>query len=120
MTATTPIWNRAETQTKILTVVEDNALANLGDAAAIEYQVKAAPDAADAPLISLAIGTGITLRTQAGATKGQADIVVPSAAVDALAPGIYYEEVCVVWDDGRRTYPIPARKILVRGVVNRP
>jgi hypothetical protein len=120
MTANTPTWNRSETKTKVLTVVEDGALGNLTLATDIEYQLKTAPEVADPPLISLSVGFGITLRTQAGETLGQADILIPSAAVDALAPGTYYEEVCVIWADGRRTYPIPARKVIVKGVVNRP
>lgn len=116
----TPVWNRSETQEKVLTVVEDGVLMDLNHALAIEYQVKTAPETADPPLIGLAIGYGVTLRAQAGDTLGQADIVVPSAAVDSLPPGYYYEEVAVDWDDSRRTYPVPARRILVRGVVNRP
>lgn len=118
----TPIWYRSETQELVLTYVEDGALLNLSTATSIEFQVKAAPDTADPPLISLAIGSGITLRPQTGDTLGQADIVVTSAQVDALAPGTYYYEVAVVWPapNARRKYPVPPTKFILRGVVNRP
>lgn len=116
----TPVWYRSETQRKVLTVVRDGELRNLNEASAIEYQIKSAPGAADPPLVAIAIGTGITLRAQTGATLGQADILVTSAQVDSLAPGTYYEEVAVAWTDGDRTYPVPPRKFILSAVVNRP
>lgn len=117
----TPVWYRGETREMVFSYVEDGYATSLTTATAVEYQVKAAPGDADPPLISLGLGSGVTLRTQSGATLGQVDIVVPSADTDALAPGVYYEEVVVVFPGTppRRKVPVQ-RKIIMSGVVNRP
>jgi hypothetical protein len=124
MSCSTPqIWLRGETRELVLTVFgADNELRDLGAALAIEYQVKAAPGAPDPALISLAIGSGITLRAQSGATLGQADIAVSSAATDALTPGTYYEEAVLVLPGTPpvRKYILGPRKLFLDDVVNRP
>lgn len=116
-------WLRGETQELVLTVFDALGEArDLSTATAIEYQVKALAGAPDPPLIALALGSGITLRPQADATLGQADVVVSSALTDALAPGTYYEEAVLVLPGTPpiRKYVIGPRKFFVSDVVNRP
>lgn len=124
MSCSTPqIWLRGETRELVLTVFDlHNELRDLTSATAIEYQVKTAPGAPDPALVSLALGSGITLRTQSGVTLGQADIAVSSAATDALAPGTYYEEAVLVLPGTPplRKYVLGPRKFFVNDVVNRP
>lgn len=117
---TTETWYRGETIDKVLTVATDGELRDLSVATGIELQVKSAPDADDPPLISLAIGYGITLRAQSGATLGQADVTISSAQVDALAPGVYYYDVAVDFPGPERKYVVKPTKVIVKGVVNRP
>lgn len=112
-------WLRGETRSLVLTVTVDGEPQDLTAATAIEYQLKASVGDPDPALISLSIGAGITLREQAGANLGVADIVVSSALADTLAPGTYAEEVVTVFPGDVRRYLVGPRLVKVLGVVNR-
>lgn len=118
---TTETWYRGETIQKLLTVATDGELRDL-TSAGLELEVKALPGNADPALISLAIGSGIELRSQSGATLGQADITITSAQVDGLAPGVYWYDVVAILPGtpAIRKYVVPPTKVIVAAVVNRP
>lgn len=122
MNCTPPqIWLRGETRELVLTVFDlDNEPRDLTSALSIEYRVKTAPGAPDPALISLALGSGITLRTQSGTTLGQADIEISSAATGALTPGAYYEEVALTLPGtpAVRKYVLGPRKFFVDATLN--
>ena len=112
-------WYRGETRSLVLTVTVDGSAVDLSGVTEIEYQLKAAAGDPDPALISLSIGDGIVLRAQSGATLGQADITISSTMADALAPGVYVEEVVAVFPGDIRKYVIPPRNVDVVPVVNR-
>jgi uncharacterized protein YfaS (alpha-2-macroglobulin family) len=87
------VW-RGDTLDLVLSVTDDaDEPVNL-TGATIVLTVKPNPGDADATF-QLAVGTGITLRAQAGDTLGQADIAITSAHSNK-APGLYYLDVVVV------------------------
>jgi len=45
--------------------------------------------AGDTPLVTLTVGSGITLLTQSGGTLGQADFFISGSATNALDAGVY-------------------------------
>jgi hypothetical protein len=118
----TQTWYRGESRELVLTISVDGEAVDLSSALAIEYQLKEAPGAADPPLIALALGTGISLRPQSGATLGQADVAIPYTATDVLTARTYYEEVAAMFPGTPpiRRYVVPPRKVFVLDVVNRP
>jgi hypothetical protein len=118
----TPIWYRGETREYVITVTSDGEEQDLTAATAIEMQLKATPGAADPPLASLSLGSGITLRAQSGTTLGQADIVIPyNWLTGAGTPaGTYYFDVAVIFPGPIRRYVIKPTKVIVRDVVNQP
>lgn len=84
----------------------------------LECQVKPSLGAADPPTIALAVGTGIVLLAQTGATLGQADITFTSVQTD-IADGLYWLDVVTV-SGGVRTHVIRPRAFVVGAVVNAP
>jgi len=96
-------------------------------ATAIELQVKVSEGDADPALISLAIGTGITKRTQTGDDIGVADAVIPSTATlpaNANWPaapanvGTFRYDVKIVLVSGAVKYAVDPSDLIVKAVVN--
>jgi|SRR5688572_2599419 len=88
-------------------------------ATALEFQVKTVPGAADPPLISKAIGTGVTIQPQTGDTLGQAIIALDGADTNGAGTpaGLYHYDVVLVLG-GERHYVIAPSEFWLRDVVN--
>lgn len=84
----------------------------------IELQVKTALGAVDPPLIAKSIGSGITLLTQSGDTKGQADIVLLPADTN-ITSALYYLDIVLV-EAGTQRQHVIEREFTIGGVVNPP
>ena len=111
---------KGEYKLLVLTVTDDEQdPVDLTAATALEFQVKTAVGAADPPLIGKAIGTGVTLRPQAGITLGQAEIEIQTSDTSALAPGTYYYDVVLVLA-GKRYFVVPPSEFIIKGVINLP
>lgn len=81
--------------------------------ATVEFQVRTAAGVADPPLISKAVGAGITILDQANAaTKGQADIVLAAADTSALAAGTYSYDLVIIVGGERRVLVPPSPFVL--------
>lgn len=117
-----PIWYRGETYEYVLTVTEDGQPRNLDDVVAIELQVKSTPGAADPPLVSLSLSSGITRRTQTGDDVGKADILWPSSALASVPAGYVWMDVVCVFpgDPVVRKYVVKPTYYAVKDVVNQP
>lgn len=117
----TPVWYRGETIEYVLTVTSDGDGDDLRLAAGIELQVKLQPGAVDPPLVSVAIGTGVTLRDQ-DATPGIADVVIPYNALTGpgTPAGTYWFDVCMILPGPVRRYVVKPTKVVIRDVVNQP
>jgi hypothetical protein len=114
----------------IFTKSSDGARLNLDSeldagADAIELQVKVLEGDADPALIALAIGTGITKRTQTGDDLGVADAAIPSSATLGgswpAAPanvGVFRYDVKIILASGAVKYPVNPSDLIVRAVVN--
>lgn len=111
---------KGETTVMRITVIrEDDGLReNLTTASNIEWQLKTAPGAADAPLISKSLGSGVVLLTQSGDTLGQFEVTLLSADTSALAAGVYYYDAVVVMPGAVRHYVIRPSKATIKDVVN--
>jgi hypothetical protein len=119
----TQVWHRGTTIEYVLTVSSNGTADDLSLATSLELQLKAEVDGADPALVSLGIGTGITLRTQSGTTLGMADVVIPYTALASVADGTYWMDVVVTYSGSPnpiRRLVIPPTKVMVRGVVNQP
>ena len=125
----TPVWYRGETREYVVTVLSGGEEQDLTQVAGIELQLKSAPGAVDPPLATLALGAGITLRTQSGETLGQAAVVLPydwltqvagSPATAVTPAGDYYFDVVVIFPGPVRRYVVRPTKVVVRDVVNQP
>ena len=110
--------NQGESRMYTLTVKDGNGvLVNLTPTSALEFQVKANPGDTDPPLVAKAIGTGVTILTQSGATLGQATIQLDPGDTSAIDPGLYAYDVVLVLS-GKRYYVVPASDFEIVAVVN--
>lgn len=82
----------------------------------IEWQVKAAIEGADPPLIAKSIGLGITVTP--GVVAEQIKVFVDPADTPSIAPGSYVNDLVAVFASGFRLYLIKPSGITVAGVVN--
>lgn len=95
---------------------------NLTDYEAIELQVKPKDGDLDAPILTKALGAGITLLTQSGDTLGQAHVTIDSADTpgDGANAGIYRFDVVVVDENGKRRTVYGPADWIIEDVVNTP
>lgn len=84
----------------VLTVTDDEDAREDITGAAITVTVTQTPGGA--ALFTKTVGSGVTLRAQAGDTLGQADIAISSANLTAPA-GLYWIEVVIVLGGKRQT-----------------
>ncbi len=116
----TETWYRGQTVRKVLSVSTDGEARTLADATSVELEVKSALGGPDPAPIALGIGTGITLRDQDD-EPGVADVVITSAQIQTLTPGVWWFDVVVVWPSpAERAYVVPPTKVIVAAVVNQP
>lgn len=109
---------RGDSATYLLTVVDDKDKRVNLTGATIELQIARSLGAA-LKLVSLAVGTGITLLDQSAAdTKGQATCEITSEQLD-VAIGLCYLDVVIV-DGADRKHVIAPREFTIAGVVNSP
>jgi hypothetical protein len=110
---------KGESFSRVVTVVDYDNDGELQDltGATIELQVKALAGAADPAIISLSVGSGITILTQSGDTLGQFRFDLSSAATAAKTPGKYRYDVAVVIG-GVRHYAVPPSDFRLVAVVN--
>lgn len=101
----------------VLVVTDDAGVPVDLTGASIEVQVKAAVGAPDPPMISKAIGSGVTLLDQGDpATEGRAAVAFSSADT-SVATAAYALDVVVVLG-GRRQHVVAPRQFSVMPVVN--
>lgn len=90
------VWYKGATYEYTLTVTRDGQLLDLSSVTDLEVQVKARPGDPDPPLVSLALGSGVTLLDQT-TNRGQASVVLPYDALLSLAAGYYYVDAWAVF-----------------------
>ncbi len=119
-----------ESTTLLLTVLnDDDSRRDLSTFIDIELQVKTLDGDADPPLISKAIGSGITLQTQSGSTIGLADVAIDTADTTTSNPnwpvspdntGTFRYDVWGLTAGGNRTLLVAPSNFIVKKVVNLP
>lgn len=82
----------------------------------IEYQIKAAIEGPDPPLLGKAIGAGITVAV--GAVLPQIKIFIDPADTPSIAIGRYVHDCVATFASGARLLLIKPRGMQIRGVVN--
>lgn len=109
-----------ESKTWLLTVTTDGARQSL-TGLTIAFEVNRTEGSTDVPLISRAVGSGITLRDQdVEATKGQAEITLAPADTEGVFAGEHRFSVKVAWPSGKVKYPVRGTFILENVVNGRP
>lgn len=113
--------SRVLTGTVIDPAVAD-ALVNLttarGGVSTLEFEVKVRPGAADPALIHKALGSGVAILTQSGATLGQYTVTLVPADFTSVPGGMYWLDVCAVFADATRQYLVKPQTVFVKDVVN--
>jgi hypothetical protein len=94
------------------TVKDTGALQDL-TGVALSFVVR--KTAGSSALVTLTVGSGITLLAQSGATLGQADLLIPGATTGALDAGIA-EATLVGTIGGLDRLLIPPTTVLVRAL----
>jgi hypothetical protein len=108
---------RGETLVRTVTVTDEDGEPIDITGAAVEFQVKAEPGDAFPTLIAKAVGSGIVISAQAGASLGQAVVTIPATETAALARGIYYYDV-VAELGGVRRFVVDPERLIVQDPVN--
>lgn len=100
-----------ETIEQTLTVVDEDSgdRTDLTSAVSIAFKVRTTEGGADPALITLGIGTGVTLEPQSGLTIGQAKIVFT-----APAAGTYWYHAEVTMPGPKMFVAVPPTKFIVR------
>lgn len=109
---------RGETTSFHLEAAANGAARNL-DGLTLECQIKLTAGAADPALVSLTVGSGITLDTQSGDTLGHLTVTFSATQTDSLTAGIAYLDVWAISGLSRKCI-IKPRRVIVRDVVNPP
>ena len=103
-------WYKWSTLEFTLTVVFGGELRDLRDFDAIELVVKRHLGETQTALVTLGIGSGITLQDQDEADGlGKADVVIPSDAWDGVAAGHVWVDVFGIFNGSP-----PVRKLIVQ------
>lgn len=121
--ATIELWkNESRTLTVTVTNPDDGFPVALDagewELSALEFQVKSDVEAADPPLLSKSLGSGITLLDQSGDTIGQAEIEIEPGDTTGMTPGAFKYDVAATFTNGRRIYVIKPDWFTLNGVVN--
>lgn len=116
---------QAETLTVTVTADGDAVAIDAGSyqVSAIEYTLRAGQlEDSGSPAITKTLGAGIELAVQSGDTLGQAVVTLTTVDTAALTPGLYYEQVAVVFTaaPGQYVYVVPPQRRIVYGAVKVP
>ena len=100
-----------ETIEQTLTVVDVNTQdrVNLLSAVSIVFKLRTSEGGLDPALITLGLGSGVTLQPQSGDSLGQATI-----RYTAPAAGTYWFHVEVTMPGPRIFFPVPPTKLIVK------
>lgn len=118
------LW-KSESRTLTFTVTDDSVppvaqnISTLnGGFSLIEFEIKKLAGDADPALLHKAVGTGITVLTQSGATLGQFTLTLLPTDLLAIVAGQYTYDLVIQYADGTRTYIIRPTMVIIFDVVN--